>query len=1055
MLTVLAVSAPAGDRAALAEILERYGASIASDTGSGLVGYFGHPLAHETDPQRAVRAALEVVAASRAAQPSGMPARAAVHTGTAVVGATSLEPAGSGRLDANYDEVARLGATPALAERLAATAAPGTVLISEATRQALADLVRVDASDVPGAVLALSVRDRSDPDLSGEPVQVPARLVGRDAELAALLDSFTAASQGRGGLLNLAGDPGIGKSRLLHALHERIYHDRDEADRPLWLVAHCSEFAAGTALHPVVAMLHRALGMAGEMPPAVKLRRLRAALRLASVGPLETAVASLAPLLSIEEGADQRSPGGSAEEVRQRTLELLATWLLAMSRHRPIVLVVEDLEWSDPTSLQLLARVMRQMATARVLVLTTSCSGGARRLEEVAGEGCTGSLPIEEIGLDRLSPEKAGELVGELASAWGIPDSGLGALAGIAEHSDGVPLFIEELVRVAATTGLSPATAPSAAARVPSTLQSLLRARLDRVGPAKQVAQIASAIGRTFSPVLLAAVCDLDHRSLWAAIEVLESSGVVSPVAGQGGDRYAFRHALIKDVAYSSMVLRRRKQVHLRIAAELESRFADRVEDEPEVLAYHLAAGGSLIRAAQIYERAGRRAARRAALSEAIAHYRLGLDLLGELPAGLPVESIELRLQILLGNALIGQVGPGAQEVLGIWERAIDVAETLGDQRELSSALAGKTVFHYLRGDYDETISQSMRIVDIATWTGARVASLRGEAGLGLGFFSLGNPRAAREHLARAIALYSPGDFENVSYGIGHDTGVLALTVQSAVSSMLGDADRALREAERAVELAAGLPSALSIAMARSCMIWTLFARREHELALKLAEDSVEICRELGFSFWQGTDLLVLGNETARTGDRAGLDLIDEALTLLARAGSLAGVPLALELRADAQLCLGDVSGALETLEMAMTAATALHQPHPDSEILRLQARLIVAADEPRARVRAEEILVSAVDSAHLHAAYGSELRSATTLASLMEQDGRAELAALTLERALRSISETNNTLDQQDARELLARLRPETPEAARDANKVSGPRLPIRRRIWRLLRLS
>jgi tetratricopeptide (TPR) repeat protein len=1058
MLTVLAVLAPLGDGPSPREIAERHGASIASDTGTRLVAYFGHPLAHESDPQRAVRAGLEVVA-SRKSQPGRAQARAAVHTGTVVVGSTSLEPVGSGARDPAYDEVARHGATPALAQRLARSATPGTVLVSRATQQVLGDLLTADAGDLPGTCEAVSVRDRGDADPGGAPVQAPARFIGREGELARLVTAFGLASQGSGGWLNVSGEAGIGRSRLLRALDERLQHQCDQAQRPLWLVAHCSELAAGTPLNPFVGLLHRAIGIDRETTRVVKLRRLGAALRLASLGPIEEAVSLLARLLSIEPDTGLSAPGGSPEEIRHRTLELLATWLLNASRRRPVVLVVEDVEWSDPTSLELLGRIIgRTGPPARVLVLTTSCTGGARRLGETVAAASTRPRRRDEIALDRLSPGEAAELVGELACAWGMSGTAPGAVAAIAEHSDGVPLFIEELVRLAATTGGSPA-ALGGAAQVPSTLESLLRARLDSVGPAKQVAQVASAIGRTFSPVLLAAVCDLDQRALAVAIEVLEGAGIVFAVAvsiaGEGSARYAFRHALIQEVAYSSMVLRRRKHVHLRIAAQLESRFADRVEQEPELLAYHLAAGGSLIRAANIYERAGRRAARRAALPEAIGHYRLGLELLGELPAGLPAESIELRLQILLGNALAGRVGPGAQEVLGIWERAIDLAGTLGDQLELSSAIAGKAVFHYLRGEYDETIAQSRRMVGIATWTGARVVSLRGEAGLGLGLFSLGNPRTAREHLARATALYRPGDFEQVSYGIGHDIGVLALTVQSAVSWRLGDADRALGEAGQAVELAAGLASALSAAMARSCMVRTLFDRREHDMARKLAEDSVEICRQLGFSFWQGTDQLVLGNETARKGDRAGLDLIDEALTLLGTAGSLVGVPHALVLRADAQLRLGDVSDALQTVEIAMAAAQALPQPYPDPELLRLQARLILAADEPRARTRAEELLVAAVDSAQAHGACISELRSAMALARLMERDGRVEEGAATIERAMLDLSETNDTLDQQDARRLLARLRPGTPLPVGAAAKVNGPRAPIRHRIRRLLRLG
>jgi tetratricopeptide (TPR) repeat protein len=967
-----------------------FGGTIGHYAGDGLMAWFGWPVAHEDDTALAVQAGLEILAKldefnTTLENVHGVPlaARVGVHVGPAV-------------LRTDRPDTPAFGETFHVAARLEGFAEAGTLVISDTAQR----LVRRRFYTTPLGQPKLKGLDhplgvhRVDSPLALEErssgVAFGAPLVGRDHELEQLLAAWSATKRGIGRTAVISGEPGVGKSRLL-----TTFKDVLEGESGRWLELRCSPLGVNTAFRPVVEMVRGGLGIRRSDEPAEQKRKIGAALPAA-----ESRL--VAGLLGIETD-DLPAP----EKFRHDLMETLQGWLVMLAREAPIVVAGEDLHWSDPSTLELVRRLQDRLASAPVLIVLT------QRTEAVLD-----LAPSIEIVLDRLDHDQARTLARHLATGHGLPPE---VVERVVERSDGVPLFLEELV-AAAREG-------DGGGGLPTSLQSSLLARLDRLGGARDVAQIASVLGRSFPGQLLAAATNTPPTELADALRQLMAAGLIEGRPSIDGPRYEFRHALIRDAAYASLLKPRRAQLHRNVAQVLEEQFPEGASGNPELLGHHLALGQEPLRAAHCFEQAGRRAAGSAALAEAAAHYRHGIELLRDVAPSDERDRQEMWLSILLGNALMGLEGLGADSLRPVWQRAIELGERVGDADELTAALNGLAVQEADNADLAAAMALAQRQIDIADATGSRIARLRGHGTMGLALFYLGRGREALTHFRGSLDCYRRGDFHIVTFGVGHDQGIFARAMSSWTLWWLGMPDAALAEIQQAVAQAEQLGSFLTLAMARHFLAVAHQLRREGEAALDHAQLNATFAHELGFRFWEGVALLTAGAERMKMGDRDGLGDVEGGLGLLRDAGSHAGTSSGLATLAEAHHAAGNSGTALTTVDAALQLSREVGQPYWDAELMRLKAEFLLALD-PGAGTRAETLLREALADATDRGAGALVLRAATALGRRLADDGRAAEAHRTLAAALAVIDGGEDTADVRDARAVFDELPVNTLEA-------------------------
>jgi class 3 adenylate cyclase/tetratricopeptide (TPR) repeat protein len=966
------------------KLTTHFGGTVGTYAGDGLVAWFGWPIAHEDDTALAIHTGLDVLAElgelnTRLESDRGvrLAARVAVHVGPAVV-----------RTD-RPDTVA-FGETFHVAARLGAYAEADTVVISEIAQRLVRgrfETSHVGTPQLKGLDRPLEVF-RVEGALVGADERVPATafsapLVGRERELERLLDAWRRTKRGSGCTAVINGEPGVGKSRLLRALEHSLAGERHR-----WLELRCSPLGVNTAFRPIAEMVRVGLGIRGSDAPAERRRKIEAVLP-------DAESVLVAGLIGLD--TDDLPP---PEKFRRDLMEALRQWLLGLARKAPVVIAGEDLHWSDPSTLELVRLLQDRLHGAQILIVLTQRTEAALDL-----------APDTEIVLERLDPEQTRTLARHLTVGQVIPPQ---TIEHVVERSDGVPLFLEELV--AALGGADDGSG------LPSSLQSSLLARLDRLGDAREVAQIASVIGRSFPEELLASATNMPTTQLDEALRTLAGARLIEGSASIDGLRYQFRHALIRDAAYASLLRPRRVQLHRKVAQVLEERFRERAARSPELLGHHFALGEEPLRAAKWFEQAGLRAAGSAALAEAAAHYRRGLELVRDLAPGEERDGREMWLSILLSNALMGLEGHGADSLRPVWRRAIELGERVGNADELTAALNGLAVQEADNGDLDAALALAQRQIKIAERTDSRFARLRGHGTMGLVLFYKGGGRAALEHFRASLACYRRGDFQTVTFGVGHDQGIFARAMSSWTLWWLGLPDAAIEEIEEAVSEAEQLGSFLTLAMARHFLAMAHELRGEREQALKQATLNAEFAHELGFKFWEGVALLTAGAERTRLGNRDGLAEIGSGLDVLRDAGSHAGTSSGLATLAQAQQAAGDTAAALATVDAALKLSREFGQPYWDAELMRLKGEFLFALDRGPV-MRAEMLLRRALADATNRGAAALALRAASSLARRLSERGRAGEARAALAGALAAIEGGEDTADVREARALFAEL--------------------------------
>src|SRR5262245_28365449 len=709
---------------ACAKVIARYEGHIAQYLGDGLLVYFGYPLAHEHDAQRAARAGLGIVeavghlttrlaqeglcradaelAATRYAPPAPtqsrqrgvhLAVRLGIHTGLVVVG----EVGGGTR-----QEQLALGETPNLAARLQGIAAPNTVVISAATLQLLGSFFACQSLGTPplrGVTQPLEVYQvlyesmaRSRLEAVGSIGLTP--LVGREQEVGLLLERWRQVQDGLGQVVLLSGEAGIGKSRLVQVLKEHV-----AAEPQAWLTpCQCSPYYQNTALYPMIDLLERvALHFERDEHPQQKLSKLEGFVVQYGL-PLAETVPLFAALLSLPLTADYAPLTVSPAQQKQQILHALLTILLRRAAQQPMLFVMEDLHWVDPSTLELLSLLVDQGPTARILALLT--------FRPDFSPPWTGRAHLTQVTLTRLPRRQAAEMTSRVAHGKALPPE---VLEQVVAKTDGVPLFVEELTKMVLESGLLQErenryelTGHLPPLAIPATLHDSLMARLDRLAAVKGLARLGATLGREFSYELLQAVSPWDEGTVQRGLHQLVEAEFLFQQGLPPQAMYRFKHALIQDTAYQSLLRSTRQQHHQRIAQVLEARFPDLCETQPELLAHHYTEAGVLAQAIPYWQQAGQRALQRSATVEAIEHLTRGLDILKTLPESPEHAQRELELQIALGPALMAVKGQGAPDVAHASARARALCQQVGDSPQLVAVLRGLVPYYLTRGQGPE-----------------------------------------------------------------------------------------------------------------------------------------------------------------------------------------------------------------------------------------------------------------------------------------------------------------------------------------------------------------
>ena len=1013
---------------ACARVIARFEGHIAQYLGDGLLVYFGYPRAHEDDAQRAVRAGLGMIEAlgqlnTRLEQERGvhLAVRLGCHTGLVVVG----EVGGGSR-----QEQLALGETPNVAARLQGLAAPNTLVISAATLQLLGGFFTCQSLGTPplrGIAQPLAVYQvlyestaRSRLEAAGSLGLTP--LVGREQEVALLRERWTQVKDGSGQVVLLSGEAGIGKSRLVQVLKEHV-----ASEPQAWLTpCQCSPYYQNTALYPMIDLLERvALRFEREESPTQKLHKLEGLLVQFGL-PLAEAVPLLAALLSLPLTTDYAPLPVSPEQHKQKTLQALLTIVLRIAAQQPVLFVMEDLHWADPTTLEFLSLLVDQGPTARILALFT--------FRPDFHPPWTGRAHLSQVTLNRLPRRQAAEMTGRVAHGKALPAE---VVEQVVAKTDGVPLFVEELTKMVLESGLLQEraagyelTGPLPPLAIPATLHDSLMARLDRLAAVKGLAQLGATLGREFSYELLHAVAPWDEDTLQRGLQQLVAVEFLYQRGMPPQATYLFKHALIQETAYQSLLRSTRQQYHQRIAQVVEARFPETCEIQPELLAYHYTEAGMLAQAIPYWQRAGQRTLERSANLETVVHLTKGLELLDTLPNTPERAQQELDMLTILGPALIDTKGQAAPEVLQAYARARELCQQVGETPQLFQVLRGLWLFYMLRLELRTAQELAEHLLTLAQHVGDPALLLEAHFALGGLLNYLGEFAAAQAHYEQGITLYDSQQHRAHAFRYGQDPGVFCRGYAAVTLWWLGYPDQALQRSHEALTLAQELAHPFSLAYALVFAAWLHQLRRDAHLTHERAEAIIALAAEQGFAALVALGTLLRGwalaERCAEPGagqgpGEEGMTQLQQGLTAWRATGAEADRPYFLALLAEAAAQVGQIDEAMALLEETLVVIHTYEEMCWEPEVYRLKGELLLR-QALSAEQEAEACFYQALDVARQQQAKSLELRAAMSLSRLWQRQQRTEASAL-LAPIYDRFTEGFDTADLQEARALLEEL--------------------------------
>jgi class 3 adenylate cyclase/predicted ATPase len=1003
----------------VSETVGHFGGFVAKYMGDGVLVYFGYPQAHEDDAERAVRAGLELVAAvSDLKTHAALKTRVGIATGMVVVG----DLVGSGA----SQEQAIVGDTPNLAARLQGIAEPNSVVVAESTRKLVGSLFELEDLG-PQELKGVSWPARAWAAL--RPASVEGRfeamhasgltdLVGREEELDLLLRRWSEAKSGEGHMVLLSGEAGIGKSRLTAALLERLSGEAHTRLRYF-----CSPQHTDSAFYPIIGQMERAAGLAHDDTPQAKLDKLDAVLAQTSTSTLDAAL--FAEMLSLPNDGRYRALELAPEQRRQRTLEALALQLAELARQQPVLMIFEDAHWTDPTSLEVFGRLVDRIKNLPVLLIVT--------FRPEFNAPWVGQSHVTSVTLNRLGEREAAAIIARLVGNKALPAD---VLAEIVGRTDGIPLFVEEMTKAvleAESEGAARravAAVPSSALAVPASLHASLMARLDRLGPAKEVAQIGSAIGREFSHTLLAAVARKSEPELVSALDGLVQAGLLFRQGDPPQASYLFKHALVRDAAYGTLLRGTRRTLHSRIADVLEQKSRDSVPTSPEVLAHHYTEAGAIERAAALWGEAGRRSRARSALAEAEVQLRRALNQIATLPATAALRREQIALQVELVTVLMHTKGYGATQTKTAAENAralIEQAEAIGEPPEdpllLFSVIYGFWVVNIAGFNGDAARELAAQFWQLAAKQAGSGPLLLAHRMMGMTLMSVGSPLEGKEHLDRALELYDGAEHRGLAAHFGTDARVAILEWRSRTLWLLGYPEPARRDAHRSFACAREIDQAATLMHALAHSTATLILCGDLAEAGSRAAELVALAESKESSYWSANGRIWEGCLLALAGRSSkAVEVLTSALDDYRSTGATIYVPFVMSYLATAYARLGRHDHALEAIDNALAMVQSTKERWCEAELYRIKGELALASPSAD-QAAAQALFEQALAIARQQQAKSWELRAAASMARLWRDQGKRQRARELLAPVYGWFTEGFDTRDLKEAKALLEGL--------------------------------
>lgn len=982
---------------------------IAQYLGDGLLVYFGYPRAHENDAERAVHAGLDIVEAITALSDDlladGLPAlavRVGIHTGLTVVG----EIGGRGR----HEQLA-LGSTPNLAARIQSVAHINTVFIGAPTRRLIARSFRcadLGPMLLKGAQRPMRIFHVLGPRSWGTRFEALRRgrltpLVGREREIGVLLDSWQLVKENIGQVICVAGEPGLGKSRLLGALRDRLRNDA-----PMGAVLQCLPRYSNTPLHPVIEHAERVIGIAAEDGTATRLEKIQSLLQH-TYGLEEDDVRLMAALLMVPY-ADRIGALRLAPQLQKaETLRMLVDVTEAACRRDPLLLVVEDAHWADPSTVDMLEQLALRAPSIPLFLLITHRPEFSSTAFVDAGAML--------LTLPRLSPAQSSTIVARMNRS-GVLDDGM--IRQIMAHADGIPLFLEEMTKaVLESADATETSAPNPAAPIPPTLRDSLMARLDRVAGGKLVAQIGAIIGREFGLNVLTSLAQDFKVDVQHALRGLIDAGLVLPRQVPGDTVYTFKHALVQDVAEDSLLKATRRSLHARTARMLEEQFSGMRDAQPEVLAHHYTEAGEFDHAVPYWILAGKRAAASLAHVEALRHFETALDLLRQRPPSAGRHATELDLRVAMGAVLVTIKGYASTEVERNYVRASELCAITPDPRCEGSVLRGQTQLLLLRARYSEANAQAELLLALGERQGDIAQQVDGNMMLGLIAIYQGAFEAGAQRLRGAIKLLDRQGHRRYGASNGVDLGIGCLAYYARAMWFLGCPDQAKSQAAEATVLAEEPAVWLGAAQGLAMRALLHHAEGDLDATLTYAERAASHARQHGIPYWEAVCDILIGWVRARRGDaQRGVEQIENGWVNYGNTGATLGTSWVMATLADAQRAAGDIDGAVRSVVYGLQHAEETKELYFAPELWRLKGDLALAAHPQEA----ETAYLEAIRLARSIGARSWELRAAISLAGLW-RESRPQQATTQLQEVFNRFSEGFESIDLQRAAQLLAQL--------------------------------
>jgi class 3 adenylate cyclase/predicted ATPase len=1002
----------------VADTVRRFGGFVARYMGDGVLIYFGYPAAHEDDAERAVRAGLALVdAVATLPAPEPVQVRVGAATGMVVVG----DIVGSGKGQAR-DIV---GETPNLAARLQAIAEPNTVVIAEATRNLLGNLFELrdlgpkELKGITGPVKAFAVLRASSVESRFEAMHAGGMtaLVGREEELELLLRRWARATTGEGQVVLLSGEAGIGKSRLSAALMDGL-----TAEPHTRLRYFCSPQHTDSAFYPIIGQFERAARFAHGDTPQTKLDKLDALLAQTSTSRQDAAL--LAEMLSLPNEGRYPALELVPEQRRQKTLAALGVQLETLARSSPVFMIFEDAHWGDPTSLEAFGRTVDRIASLRVLLIVT--------FRPEFEPPWIGQPHVTALTINRLAERDIGAMIDRVIGKKLLPAN---FREDIIERSDGIPLFVEEMTKAVleaksdVEARRTAGAVPSPALAVPASLHASLMARLDRLGPAKEMAQVGATIGREFSRALLAAVVRKPEPEVASALNRLMVAGLLFRRGMPPHATYVFKHALVQDAAYGTLLREPRRALHARIAKTLESQFTDIAENQPGMLARHCTEAGMIEKAAAMWGKAGLRSWERSALLEAVEQLKRALAQMAASRATPALRREQIKLQVALVNALMHVEGYAAAETKEAVEQArllIERAEALGEPPEdpllLFSVLYGFWSINYVGFNGDVIRNLAAQFLALAEKQSATFPLMIGHRLMGTALLFTGDVAQSRAYFDRALALYAPAEHRSLVTRFGQDVWVTILCYRAMALWLLGYPEAALAVAERAVRDAREIGHAATLMFALSLTVIPLVFCGRYVTARAQLDELVALAVEKG-TFWKGFGILGQGWLLSLTGKPSdAIQMLTSGIADSLSSRTTVFVPEWLSFCARDYADGVKFDDAWRCVDEAMTMLENTKEKWCEAEIQRTAGEIALKSPQPDT-VKAEAFFSRALLVARKQQAKSLELRAAMSMARLWRDQAKRDEARELLAPVYGWFTEGFDTLDLKQAKGLLDKL--------------------------------